>query len=110
MVHERPLRLLLAGAFLSCGGCVSGLLYTEISLPLTRNFKGTPVGTKHAELDVKELREPITGANIRVQWDSNAIGDIAKAHGIEKVYSADLRILSVLLGIWKQEHVIVHGD
>jgi len=104
-----PFFLTLA-LLLTCPGCVFGLLYSDVTFPLTTNLKGAPLGSKHAEMDVKEIREPFTGASIRVEWDSNAVGDIAKKFGIEKIYGADLRTVSVLFGIWRQEHVIVHGD
>ncbi len=43
------------------------------------------------------------------QWDSNAIGDIAKAHGISPVYYADVEELQILF-VWNQTWLIVYGE
>jgi len=86
------------------GSCVSGFIYSEVTLPLVTNFDNTPVGSKHGEMAINELRYQVS-----VQWGSDAIGEAAKRGGIEKIYYADLRTITVL-GVWKQETVIVYGD
>jgi len=87
-------------------GCARGLLYTQTTQPLTTNFHDTPsgIGTRtRGEGDIKRLRY-----YIEVWWDSNAIGEIAKANGIETIYYADIETLSVL-GVWRQTFVNVYG-
>jgi TRL (tRNA-associated locus)-like protein len=105
---ETDLRRGMAVAALLACGCVNGLLYTSITTPLTTNMRGTPAGAKSGELDVESLAEPIfTG--IRAEWDSNAIGDIARKYGIKEIYYADVQRFSVLLGIFGQSTVRVYG-
>ncbi|MBI3818566.1 MAG: hypothetical protein HY286_07750 [Planctomycetes bacterium] len=89
--------------------CVSGILYSDVTRPMTTNMRNSPIGTKFSDLDSKELHDPfITG--VRVQWDSNAIGDVMKRNGIDRAHYADLRVRSILFGIWTQQFVKVAGE
>jgi hypothetical protein len=92
----------LAPAVTGCTG-PRGLVYTHIVEPLTTDFHATPVVQDEAAGDVKELRY-----YVRVSWSTNGIGAVAKEHGFDKVYYADLETLSVL-GIWTQQWVHVYG-
>jgi hypothetical protein len=90
---------------------MTGLIYTHTVVPLTTNFRGTPVFTgklNEGESDVKDLRIPWP-VSMDVRWHSNAIGDIAKREGIEEIYYADIEHLSVLFSIWRQDTVHVYG-
>jgi len=91
------------------GGCVPGLLYTDVTAPLTRNMRDTPRSTAAGQSSSKVIREPVSGAGVSVEWASRAIGDIARRHDLAEVYYADLRTVSYVLGIWRQQQVIVHG-
>ncbi|MGE3166956.1 MAG: hypothetical protein AB7O52_18785 [Planctomycetota bacterium] len=109
MATERSLCRLLLAALLgvwcsSLVGCVHGFIYEHTTVPLTRDFQRTPVVSRSAQSDVKRLE--VYRANF--VWDSNGIGDIAKQHGLETVYYADLETVNVL-GIWNQFKVIVYG-
>jgi hypothetical protein len=93
------------GSLLACG-CMHGLVYTHVTRPLTTHFNRTPVGDGFiAEGDVKELRY---NAYLRVLWDENSIGSIAKEAGFREIYYADLETFSVL-GVWNQYRVHVYG-
>ena len=95
----------ILGSLLLCG-CMHGLVYTHFTQPLTTHFNRTPVGDGFvAEGNVKELRY---NAYLRVLWDENSIGSIAKQAGFSEIYYADLETFSVL-GIWTQYHVHVYG-
>lgn len=94
--------VVLAAALLS--GCTSGLIYTHTVRPLTTDFDRTPVGERVSEGDIKDVRL----YNIEVQWDSNAAGDVAREHGFEQLYYADLETFSIL-GIWTQQTLHLHG-
>ena len=96
---------LLAGLMLGLSACASpiGLLYTHTFEPLTTNFHRTPVVSEQAAGDTKQI-----DYYVRVLWSGNGIGEIAKQHGFERVYYADLETLRVL-GIWTQEWAHVYG-
>jgi hypothetical protein len=96
---------LLACSMFTLSSCVSGIIYTHTTNPLSTNFKDTPfVDRAPAKGDVKEV-----DYYIRVSWNANGIGEIAEANGFEKVYYADIESLRIL-GIWTQEWVHVYGS
>jgi len=86
----------------SCSSPV-GFIYTHTYEPLTTDFHATPIQQQQADGDVKDL-----WFYVRVQWGSNALGDIAVEHGFETIHYADLETL-VVLGIWRQEWAHVYG-
>lgn len=100
------IRALTIAALLLLCGCVRGLVYHHATEPLTTDFHNTPVGDGFGgKSDVKELRY---NAYLRVIWDENSIGTIAKEAGFSEIYYADLETFSVL-GIWTQYRVHVYG-
>jgi len=101
--------LAILGALL-CSGCVRGLVYYHATEPLTTHFDRTPVGDGfEAQGDVKDLNIRYnTFLFLRVLWDENSIGSIAKDAGFREIYYADLETFSVL-GIWTQYRVHVYG-
>ncbi|MCR9246288.1 MAG: hypothetical protein NXI31_14750 [bacterium] len=96
-------RLLLIAACTatwSAGGCV----YQHTIRPLTTNFNKTPATVERGRGDTKQL----TVSYVNLAWDSNGIGDIARANGFEEVWFADLETLRVM-GVWTQQWVHVYG-
>lgn len=96
-----------------CSGCglVSrGLIYTDTVQPLCRDLRGTTLGSKVGSGSSKRIEIPTTRVDISAEWDSRAIGDIAKQHGISTVYGCDSRRQSYVLGIWRKDEVIVYGE
>ncbi len=86
-------------------GC--GLIYHRTILPATNDFRATPVlAGDPATSNAKRISYSYY---FDVRWDSNAIGDIAKAHGISPIYYADVEELRIL-GIWRQTWLIVYGE
>lgn len=102
--------LLLIGMGAVCSACSPGFIYTNITVPLTEDMDHTPRGTRLAALDTKQLKEPITRFNLSAQWDSRAIGDAAREAGLSTIYYADMKTISILGGVWKQEIVRVWGE
>lgn len=99
----------ILGSLLACG-CMHGLVYTHYTRPLTTHFDRTPVGDGFvAEGNVKDLNLRYNAfLFVRVLWDENSIGSIAKQAGFSEIYYADLETFSVL-GIWSQYSVHVYG-
>lgn len=93
----------------AAGPPLVGLVYTHVKLPLTRDLNHTamPADPPHADRII-EVREPVTGLGLSARVNSNAIGDIARHHGIRHLCFADQEIFKVL-GIWKSERVILYG-
>ncbi len=105
-MESRVMRRAVGLVVLGLSFVLSGCIYTHIITPLDVNLNNTPVFDRRAKKrDTKRVRLPY----IDIRWDSNAIGDIMKEHGLTKVYYADLETLSVF-GIWTQRFVIVYGE
>ena len=91
-------------------GPLPGLIYTHLKYPLTWDLHNTkrpeslPQNAK-----IIEISEPFTGLSINAKLNSNAIGEIAKAHGIETLYFADQERLRIL-GIWGFHKIILYGE
>jgi hypothetical protein len=99
-------RLVALLSLLSLSGCVYGAVYTHTTRPLATDFDQTPVIQRDsADGSLKQFR--FRYADVR--WDNNAIGLIAKQHGFETIYYADLELLQIL-GIWTQSFVHVYGE
>jgi hypothetical protein len=102
--------LVLTLSLTGCGVVSRGLLYTDTIQPLCVDARGTALGTKSASGSSKRLEIPTTRIDLTAEWDSRAIGDIAREHGIRTVYGCDSRRQSILLGIWRRDEVIIYGD
>lgn len=106
--------LIVAGCFFLTAGCstgpLTGLVYTNVKLPLTRDLRPIPMSYKAPkEGKIIEVKEPLSGFGIYARINSNAIGDIAERNGIETLYFADQQVFSIL-GIWTSYKVILYGE
>jgi len=111
--HLHPLHLLVFICLLCLMGCgtrpLVGLVYTKVKMPLSRDLNTSPLKENAGIGRVIKIKEPVSGYGIYAELNSNAIGEIAKKHGISKVYFADRELFSVL-GIWTTEKVIIYGE
>jgi hypothetical protein len=98
------LSLLLAGC--SNGVLFNSGLYSHTVEPLTFNRNPTEV-----EQSMLQANGDINHIQFRVSilWGTNGIGEVARKHGIETVYYADIEKLRVLFGIWQEDTVHVYG-
>ena len=86
-------------------GCLyGGAIYQDTTTPLDVNLNNTDVHKEDETGDTKRLRIYY----MDFTWDSNAIGEIAKKSGMQRVFYADKRVLNIL-GIWRQEFVTIYG-
>jgi hypothetical protein len=88
-------------------GCLfRGGLYSHTVVPLTFNRDATEVAKSWSQArgEIEQIQFYVT-----VQVGENGIGDVAKKHGIETVYYADLETRSVLFGIWREDIIHVYG-
>jgi|694.fasta_scaffold02333_7 hypothetical protein len=102
--------LALGSVAVTQAGCAPGLLYTDLTKPFCKNLRGTPLGEAAAEGSSKKLEIPTTRIDVSAEWDSRAIGDIAKEHGIGTIRGCDARTQSYVLGIWSENSIVVYGD
>ncbi len=92
-------------------GCANGILfnsglYSHITTPITFNQKPTELkdSTKKGHGDIEHIQYQIS-----ISVGTNGIGDIAKKHGMETVYYADLERQSFLFGLWQREFIHIYG-
>lgn len=95
---------------MGCGtGPLVGLVYTKVKMPLSRDLDASPLKEHDGAGKVIKIKEPVSGYGLYAELNSNAIGEIAKKHGISTVYFADQQRFSVL-GIWTTTEVIIYGE
>jgi hypothetical protein len=85
-------------------GCVTGLIYSHVVVPLDVNLDRTPVREESSRESWNTLRY-----YLQFDWGSDGIGDVAKRHGFKRIDYADLETLSVL-GVWAQHWAVVYGQ
>ena len=107
------LSLFILAGCLTFGGMGSdslkGYAFKFVRVPLTINLDNTPVTIFQANGKIIKIEEPFSGQGFYAEFKSNAIGDIAKKHGLKKVYFADLEIFNIL-GIFKYKKVHIYGE
>lgn len=102
--------LVVAVTLSGCGVITRGIVYTDTTQPLCKDLRSTTLGSKSASGSSKRVEIPTTRVDIGAEWDSRAIGDIAKEHGITTVHGCDSRRESILFGIWRRDEVIIYGE
>ena len=104
----RLLRLTGALPALLLAGCTTpGLLYTDITQPLTRDMDRTPRAEAFAANGSNAFREPFT--RVRAEWSGYGLGKAAREGGIDVVHYADIRRQSILLGLFSRTTIEVYG-
>ena len=112
MVIDLPVRLsfFLMPLLLILAGCAPGIIYTDITTPLTVDMDGNLRGSIRAERGRQSVKEPLTRLGLRAEWSGYAIGQAAKEAGFSAIRYADLRHRSVIGGLWESQTVIVYGE
>jgi len=82
----------------------------SIEEPYTTDLHNTKITDMKGFGTIFHIQEPISGYNLYIEFNSNAIGDIAKKHGLTKVYFADIEIFEVLGGIWQHQRLHIYGE
>jgi hypothetical protein len=104
------LALLLAGCSGFLETSASGRLYTNTIRPHSRDFHNSPVGDKQCLIDEHQLREPVSGYGVSVEWTADLILAAANQAGISRISYTELQTVSFLLGVYRRQRLIIHGD
>ncbi len=109
---------LIAGVLALCGviaGCSQPLLfnsglYSHTVEPLTINPNPTEVreSLKKAKGSIMQISDPLTSA-LSIRLGKNGLADVAKKHGMETIYYADLESWNILFGLWSSDVVHIYG-
>ena len=87
---------------------LKGDIFTNVG-PYKTDLYNAPVTDIKARGIIIHIEEPVSGYGLYTEFNSIAIGDIAKKHGLSKVYFADIEFFNVL-GIWKYEKLHIYGE
>ncbi|MBU4258405.1 MAG: TRL-like family protein [Proteobacteria bacterium] len=90
-------------------GSLEGYVFKFVRVPLTINLDNTPSTIFQASGKILKIKEPFSGYNFYAEFNSNAIGDVARKHGLKKVYFADMEIFSIF-GIFGYKEVHIYGE
>ena len=88
---------------------LKGYAFKFVRVPLTINLDNTPVTIFQSNGKIIKVEEPFSGYGFYAEFNSNAIGDIARKHGLKKVYFTDMEIFSIL-GIFNYKKVHIYGE
>ena len=101
--------LLLSGcsSFDSVG--LSGYVLTNTRRPYTEDLHDTPAILSQSDGTIIKIQEPFSGMGMYAEFNTNAIGDLAKKYNMKKVYYAELQTFD-LLGIWREKKLFLYGE
>ena len=102
--------LLCMVAMLVMGCSARGLLYTSTTEPYSQTFRNTPVGAKSIVINTYRLKEPVSRVSLSGEWDTDEIMRAAREAGITDLHYIDIKTLSILLGTYRRQTLIVYGD
>ena len=108
MVIKRPFLALLL-ALLPLSGCVQGLIYQDTTTPLTTRMRSTPISIDQTlKASAKTIKEPITPVSVSATWSGYGWGAAVKGNTETPICSADYRLVSYVLGIWRRDQIIAY--
>ena len=114
MATDANLRLALPLlGLLACSGCFAprGLLVTSNTVPYTLPVEGAARrGTRQCTVDITQIKEPLSRANLSVLWTNRGVRDAAKRAGMTELHYADIETLSFLNGVYARRRLIFHGN
>jgi hypothetical protein len=109
-VIRRAFAIVLILSATGCSGLATGLIYTEVVRPYSYDYHDTKVGTKQCIFDSHSIKEPVSGYGVRVEWSLEEIQYAASQAGISEITCIDEQTLSILLGIYKRQRLIIYGN
>lgn len=100
---------LLPGCGLISSSGLTGYVFTYTRVPYTKDLNNTPVVLTKSDGAIIKIQEPFSGVGMYAEFNTNAIGDLAKRYNMKTLYYAELEIFDVL-GIWQQKRLYLYGE
>jgi hypothetical protein len=110
MVNRVILLFCLAVGIAGCSGSGPGHIYTNIIRPYSRDFNHTPAGVRQCRLKAHQIKEPVSGYGVTIEWSTSQIQAAARAAGISNIRYMDVQTISFIMGIYTQRILIIYGD
>jgi hypothetical protein len=101
---------LFLSAMMVMGCSARGLLYTSTTEPYSHDFRDTPVGEKCVFINSDRIKEPLTRVSLSGEWDNDKIMRVAREAGITELHYIDIKTLSIVLGIYRRQALILYGE
>jgi hypothetical protein len=96
---------------IASSGC--GLLFTNTTRPLSRDFNNTPIGTKKCTISSYKINVPLmplTTSRVSAEWDAERISEASRKAGIQKIYYTELQTLEILFSTLRRQTIVIYGD
>ncbi len=106
----KPQAKILVLVVIVCAFALQGCLFRHTVEPITFNREPTKVRESEREAvgRITHLAYPLAfGLSIRL--GKNGLGDIAKEHGMNTIYYADIEKWRALFGLWSMDIVHLYG-
>jgi len=81
----------------------TGCLYTDIQMPMDKNFDKTELGVKEGEADSHTVL-------YLVSWGDSGTKAAANDGDVKVIRHADRKVFSVLFGLYTKLTTVVYGD
>lgn len=110
-----PLRRAASAAalLLLAQGCFAprGYLFTRTTEPYYLPHDA-PVarGAKRCSIDITQVKEPFSRANISVIWTNREVEEAARRAGLSELRYADLHTLSFVNGVYMRRRLVFYGE
>jgi len=104
---------LLCTLLLGMCGCFSprGYLFTYTQVPYALPYETVGrVGTRSCRVDITQLKEPFSRANLSVMWSNRIVAEAMKRAGMTEIRYADVQTLSVLNSVYERRRLIFYGE
>ncbi len=111
MVIKNWLLLPIVLIMIVSSGC--GLLYTNTTRPLSRDFDNTPIGSKKCTITSFKINVPLlplTTSRVSAEWDTELISEASRKAEIQKIYYTDVKIVDILFSTLRRQTIIIYGD
>lgn len=89
---------------------LDGRIYTNKTIAYSDDFNKTPIGSKVCYIEDFKIKEPVSGYNINAEWMTSSVVEQARQSGISKIYFADVKVFSILMGIYSKNTLVVYGE
>jgi len=105
---------MLCVALLGACGCFTprGYVFTRTTVPYAMpddEAKGR-VGMKSCRVDITQIKEPISRANLSVMWTNRAVAEAMKRAGMTELRYADLQTFSIMNSTYERRRLIFYGE
>ncbi len=87
---------------------VQGYLFSYTTVPYTLDLHNTPISDTGGKGIGIRLKEPFSGYGVSSEYESGAVGEIARKNGMTEIYFADREELSIF-NVFRMRRLHIYG-